>query len=62
MKEPMLCDKAQHKFVRAKIDSTTTHTDFLPTISDRRRQSGWNLVFVIMKAVVSQDASFEALE
>lgn len=62
MKDPMLFESPHHKFVKANIVRTIRYTDLRPMVSDKRPQSGWKPVLVIMKAVVSQDASFEALK
>jgi hypothetical protein len=60
MKYSVEFDNPHHKFVKAKIVSTSKYTDFRPMVSLSRPQSGWKPVLVIMKAVVSHDALLDA--
>lgn len=53
-------DKPHQRFVSANMESTMVYTDFLPIESEIRPQTGWKLVLVIIKAVVSHEALFDA--
>ena len=62
IKLPIESDNAHQRFVSAKMVNTSRNTSFLPTVSDRRPQRGWNPVLVIMKTVVNHEAELEALK